>query len=136
MRNLRDFIINILEEEDKSAQKEADEKLKSEIKWDMWEAPGVKTNWLKDNFSYNKIQFIYSDTDKGIEICFLMGFVEDTWKMWVGKSGTISYSEDWSWDLHTNDLSTAIMNSLDIICSFIREVENDQHNYVAYYVHI
>lgn len=152
-KSLKEYVSSyksiLKEEEDKSAQKEADEKLKSAIKWDMWESPSVKTNWLKDNFSYNKIQFVYRDTDKGIEVCFLMGYTKNdneydnrdgelpySWKIWVGKVGAISYGEDWSWNLKTDDLSEAIMKSLDVICSFIREIESDKTNYVAYYVHI
>lgn len=149
MVSLKEYInkisnTQIKEEKDQSAQIEADKKLKAEIKWDIWEEPSVKVNWLKDNYSYNKIQFIYRDTDKGIEICFLMGYTKnentdklpESWKIWVGKLGSISYSEDWSWDLKTNDLNEAIMKSLDIIVDFIRTVESDNYNYVAYYIHI
>lgn len=149
MLSLKEYInkisnIQIKEETDQSAQIEADKKLKAEIKWDIWEEPSVKVNWLKDNYSYNKIQFIYRDTDKEIEICFLMGYtkndstdkLQESWKIWVGKLGSISYSEDWTWDLKTNDLNEAIMKSLDIIVDFIHTVESDKHNYVAYYIHI
>ena len=152
MISLYDYISNIntsrtgivREEADQSAQDTADKELRAAIKWDMWEEPSVKVNWLKDNYSYNKIQFIYRDTDKGIEICFLMGFTENdstdklpsSWKMWVGKTGAVSYGEEWSWDLKTEDLKEAIMKSLDVIVGFIRAVEGDKRNYVAYYVHI
>lgn len=150
MLSLSDYIYNInnnntvCEEEDQSAKDNADMELRAAIKWDMWEEPSVKVNWLKDNYSYNKIQFIYRNTDKGIEICFLMGFTENdstdvlpaSWKMWVGKTGAVSYAEDWSWDLKTDDLKEAIMKSLDVIVDFIRTVEGDKYNYVAYYVHM
>lgn len=152
MISLYDYIYNInaarpgivREEADQSAQDSADKELRAAIKWDMWEEPSVKVNWLKDNYSYNKIQFIYRDTDKGIEICFLMGFTENdgtdklpsSWKMWVGKTGAVSYGEEWSWDLKTEDLKEAVMKSLDVIVGFIRAVEGDKRNYVAYYVHI
>ena len=152
MISLYDYVSNIntasrgivREEADQSAQDSADKELRAAIKWDMWEEPSVKVNWLKDNYSYNKIQFIYRDTDKGIEICFLMGFTENdstdklpsSWKMWVGKTGAVSYGEEWSWDLKTEDLKEAVMKSLDVIVGFIRAVEGDKRNYVAYYVHI
>ena len=152
MISLYDYVYNInaarpgivREEADQSAQDSADKELRAAIKWDMWEEPSVKVNWLKDNYSYNKIQFIYRDTDKGIEICFLMGFTENdstdklpsSWKMWVGKTGAVSYGEEWSWDLKTEDLKEAVMKSLDVIVGFIRAVEGDKRNYVAYYVHI
>lgn len=152
MISLFDYVYNINtrkpdavhEEADQSAQEEADKELRAAVKWEMWEEPSVKVNWLKDNYYYNKIQFIYRDTDKGIEICFLMGFTENdsadklpsSWKMWVGKTGAVSYGEEWSWDLKTEDLKEAIMKSLDVIVDFIRTVEGDKHNYVAYYAHI
>lgn len=152
MTSLFDYVYNVnapgpdavREEADKSAEEEADKELRAAVKWEMWEEPSVKVNWLKDNYSYNKIQFIYRDTDKGIEICFLMGFTENdsygelpsSWKMWVGKTGAVSYGEEWSWDLKTEDLKEAIMKSLDVIVDFIHTVEGDKHNYVAYYVHI
>lgn len=152
MISLSDYIYNINtrkldavhEEADQSADAEADKELRAAIKWEMWEEPSVKVNWLKDNYSYNKIQFIYRDTGRDIEICFLMGFTENdstaklpsSWKMWVGKTGAVSYGEEWSWDLKTEDLKEAIMKSLDVIVDFIRTVEGDKHNYVAYYVHI
>lgn len=153
MLSLSDYIYNIKnnnthnivrEEADKSATDNADRELRAAIKWDMWEEPSVKVNWLKDNYSYNKIQFIYRDTDKNIEICFLMGFTENdstdklpsSWKIWVGKTGAVSYAEDWSWNLKTDDLKEAIMKSLDVIVDFIRTVEDDKRDYVAYYVHI
>lgn len=126
----------IAEEIDTTKNVERDKELRKSIKWDIWEEPGVRSNWLKDNYSYNKIQFTYEDTDKGIEMCFLMGFTAATWKMWVGKPGTVSYTDDWAWDLKTDDLRDAIMKSLDVIINFVHTVEADKNNYVAYYVHI
>lgn len=135
------------EETDTSKDSERAEELRRAIKWDIWEEPGVKVNWLKDNRSYNKIQFTYKDTDRGIEICFLMGFTDNdntdgsesmpaSWKMWVGKSGAVSYADDHAWDLKTENFTEAVMKSLDIIADFVRTVEDNKNDYVAYYVHI
>lgn len=135
----------IYEEEDTSKRKEDMKEIISNIKWDMWEESGVKTNWLKDNYTYNKIQYIYRDKKEGIEICFLLGYTDNrfagaksasSWKMWVGKVGAISYSEDWEWDLKTDQLNNAITKSCDIIADFVMKVKEDKDNYVAYYVHI
>lgn len=147
MKSLKDYILHLNEEVDTTKTAERDNELRRAIKWDMWEEPSVKVNWLKDNYSYNKIQFTYKDTDKGIEICFLMGFTDNdnadaegtlnaSWKIWVGKAGAVSYADDYTWDLKTDNLSDAIMKSLDTIIDFVHTVEDNKNDYVAYYVHI
>lgn len=111
-----------------------------DIKWDIWEEPSVRVSWLRDNYSYSKIEFTYKDTSAGVEICFLMGFTDDgekpSWKVWSGKTGAVSYSDDWSWDTETADFKDAIVKASDIASKFITDVYNDPDNYVAYYIHI
>lgn len=129
--NINDYVLkNINEEEDKS--KEYVEK--SDICFDIWQEVGVRTNWLKDNFSYNKIEYKFIDKKKGIEIDFLLGYRNGTWHLWIGKIGIINYELQPYVDLCTPIFSRAIILSLDKIQDFVKQVYTDKDNWVDYYI--
>ena len=69
-------------------------KERDDIKFTIWEAPDKKVKWLNNNTDYLKIEYQYKNKKLGIEIDFLLGFKENTWKLWIGKIGSISYDDD------------------------------------------
>ena len=56
---------------------------KDNIKFTIWEAPDKKVKWLNNNKDYQKIEYKYKDKKLGIEIHFLLGFKDNTWKLWI-----------------------------------------------------
>ena len=119
----------IKEEEDKKTTQ------RGNIKYTIWISPEKKVNWLKDNEQYQKIEYKHEDKSKRIFIDFLLGYVveEDTWKLWIGKIGSLSYDDDPYCDLETNKFAEAIVLSLDKTEEFLQEVEDDPQNWVQYY---
>ena len=61
---------------------------------------------------------------------------EKTWKLWIGKIGSLSYDDDPYCDLETDKFSEAIVKSLDKTQDFIADVEEDPQNWVQYYKNI
>ena len=41
---------------------------RTDIMFNIWEEPDKKVNWIKDNFSYTKIEYQYISDDGNIEI--------------------------------------------------------------------
>ena len=130
MKDLKSYIIEAEESEDKEKTTE-----RGNIKYVIWKAPDQKVNWLKDNEDFLKIEYKHIDKEKHIEIDFLLGYVseEDTWKLWIGKIGALSYDDDPYCDFETNKFAEAIVMSLDKTQEFLREVEDDPQNWVQYY---
>lgn len=124
---IKESIIN--EEGDKKTTQ------RGNIKYTIWISPEKKVNWLNDNEQYQKIEYKHEDKSKNIFIDFLLGYVkeEDTWKLWIGKIGSLSYDDDPYCDLETNKFAEAIMASLDKTEEFLKEVEDDPQNWVQYY---
>ena len=120
----------ITAEEDKEKTTE-----RGNIKYVIWLAPDKKVNWLKDNEQYQKIEYKHEDKKKNIFIDFLLGYVDEekTWKLWIGKIGSLSYDDDPYCDLETDKFSEAIVKSLDKTQEFIADVEEDPQNWVQYY---
>ena len=140
MKNLKDYIIKhinnaILEEVDHSKPTEAPVP-RQDIMFNIWETPNKKVNWLKDNFSYTKIEYQYISDDKNIEIDFLLGFKLGSWRLWIGKIGALSYDDESYCDLKCVKLQDAIKISIDKIEEIIQKVKDDPQNYVMYYIHI
>ena len=131
MKDLRTYIIEAEEIEDKEESQEKN--IRADIKFTIWEAPDKKVLELNDNNDYQKIEYKYLDKEKGIEIDFLLGLLEDNWQLWVGKLGSCSYDDDPYFNFNTDNFKKAIVMSLDKIEEFIEKVNEDPQNYVQYY---
>lgn len=105
-----------------------------DIKFDIWAEPKHKVTWIKNNEAYQKIEYKYIDKKKSIEIDFLLGFTGKSWKLWVGKIGGVSYDDDYYKDLETESFDDAILNGVEIIREFIKEVKTDKENWIQFYV--
>ena len=131
MKDLRTYIIEA--EINPDDQEKTTER--GNIKYIIWIEPEKKANWLKDGEKYQKIEYKHEDKKKNIFIDFLLGFVEEenTWKLWIGKIGALSYEDDPYCDLKTEKFAEAIVKSLDQTQKFIADVEDDPQNWVQYY---
>lgn len=116
---------------------ENDDKLtrRANIKFTIWEEPDKKVNWIKDNNKYQKIEYKHEDKTKKMFIDFLLGFDKEhnTWKLWVGKIGGVTYDDDPLCDLKTDDFSKAIITALDKTEEYIDKVEKDPSDWIQYY---
>ena len=109
-------------------------KEKDDIKFTIWEAPDKKVKWLNNNTDYLKIEYQYKNKKLGIEIDFLLGFKENTWKLWIGKIGSISYDDDPWINLDCDNFKDAILKCLDYTEEFIEDVKNNKCNWVQFYI--
>ena len=135
MKNLK---LYIKESEEKEKDKEKDKEKITErgnIKYTIWESPDKKVTWLEEGENYLKIEYKYINKEKNIEIDFLLGFVNDekTWKLWIGKIGSLSYDDDPYCDLETPKFAEAIVKSLDKTQEFLDEVKKEPENWIQYY---
>ncbi len=116
---------------------ENDDKLtrRANIKFTIWEEPDKKVNWIKDNNKYQKIEYKHEDKTKKMFIDFLLGFDKEhnTWKLWVGKIGGVTYDDDPLCDLKTDDFAKAIITALDKTEEYIDKVEKDPSDWIQYY---
>ena len=144
MKSLKDYIykniINndiLIVSEEKDTTKQTEPPVpRTDIMFDIWEEPNKKVNWIKDNFSYTKIEYQYISKDGNIEMDFLLGFKSGSWRLWVGKIGAVDYSDESYCDLKCVKLQDAIMNAIDKIEELVKKVKNDPKNYVMYYINI
>lgn len=133
MKTLKDYIIeandNNSEEQDESVNRRKD------IMFTIWEEPDKKVKWLKDNEKYQKIEYKHEDKSRKMSMSFLLGYDKenDTWKLWVGKIGAITYDDDPLCSLETNKFSQAIIKGLDKIEEYIKKVEDDPSDWIQYY---
>lgn len=133
MKTLKDYIIeandNNSEEQDESVNRRKD------IMFTIWKEPDKKVKWLKDNEKYQKIEYKYEDKSRKMSMSFLLGYDKenDTWKLWVGKIGAITYDDDPLCSLETNKFSQAIIKGLDKIEEYIKKVEDDPSDWIQYY---
>ena len=109
-------------------------KERDDIKFTIWEAPDKKVKWLNNNTDYLKIEYQYKNKKLGIEIDFLLGFKENTWKLWIGKIGSISYDDDPWVNLDCDNFKDAILKCLDYTEEFIEDVKNNKCNWVQFYI--
>ena len=136
MKTLKDYIIeandNNSEEQDESVNRRKD------IMFTIWKEPDKKVKWLKDNEKYQKIEYKHEDKSRKMSMSFLLGYDKenDTWKLWVGKIGAITYDDDPLCSLETNKFSQAIIKGLDKIEEYIKKVEDDPSDWIQYYKHI
>lgn len=103
------------------------------IKFTIWEEPKKKVNWIDDNNKYQKIEYQYRDKEKNIDIDFLLGFQNNSWKLWIGKIGAITYDDDPWCDFKTNKFAEGIVAALDKVEEFIDDVEENPDNWVQFY---
>ena len=140
MKSFKDYILEA--EEDNESVENTDEKNSDEkttqrgnIKFTIWKEPDKKVTWLNGNEPYQKIEYKYEDKDKHISIHFLLGYVKekDTWELWIGKIGAISYDDDPYCDLKCDEFSSAIIAALEKVEEFIKEVKDNPENWIQYY---
>ena len=107
---MKDLKTYILEAEVESEDNEEKTTERGNIKYTIWLEPKKKVKWLEEGQKFQKIEYQHRDKDKGIYIDFLLGYIESekTWKLWIGKIGSLSYDDDPYCDLETEtfDLST------------------------------
>lgn len=122
----------------KGAEEDEKNKLKSDVKFTIWTSTDEKTTSLKKGEKYLKIEYIYKDKKKGIIIDFLIGkdMKNKKWSLFAGKQGAVSYDDDALKDLKADNLKDAILNAIDEVVDFIKEVEDDKDNWVQFYINI
>lgn len=118
-------------EEDKKQSTE-----RGNIKFTIWESPDKKVRWLDNNENYQKIEYKYEDKDEGLSIDFLLGYKDDSWRLWIGKIGSASYDDDPYCDFETKKFSEAIVAALDKVEEFLQKVKDEPDNYVQFYVNL
>lgn len=120
----------------KGAEDDEKNKLKSDVKFTIWTSTDEKTTSLKKGEKYLKIEYIYKDKKKGIIIDFLIGkdMKNKKWSLFAGKQGAVSYDDDALKDLKADNLKDAILNAIDEVIDFIKEVEDDKDNWVQFYI--
>lgn len=126
MRNLRDYLLE--EKDDVTASTE-----RGDIKFTIWKAPDKKVRWLNDNESYLKIEYKLEDKDAGLNIDFLLGYKEDSWKLWIGKIGSCSYDDDPYCSFNTKKFAEGIVKALDKVEEFVAKVKDEPENYIQFY---
>lgn len=109
---------------------------RGKIKFTIWEEPDKKVKWLDNNEDYQKIEYKLEDKEKGLSIDFLLGFKDDSWKLWIGKIGSCSYDDDPYCSFNTKSFAEGIVAALDKVEEFLEMVEKDPQNYVQYYINL
>lgn len=107
--------------------------MKANVKFIIWDEFGNKLDY-SDDPKYQKIEYKFVDKIKNIEIDFLLGKTEKTWKLWVGKIGAVHYSDRPYKDLKKSNFKDALLKAIDIVVDFIDKVKKDNYNYIQYYV--
>lgn len=132
MKKLSNFL---LEEQDTTKDPKMD--LIPDIKWTIWDSNQKRIYDVNAvNQNYNKIEYLYIDKKKNIKIQFLMGLLDNTWHIWVGKIGGTYYSDEPYCDLKTGNFKLAVIKSLDKVATFVLNVKNNPDNYQNYYLYI
>jgi len=132
---MKDLKIYIKEAEETEADEQAKLNRRGNIKFTIWEEPDKKVKWLKTNDKYQKIEYKHEDKTKQMFIDFLLGFDKEhnTWKLWVGKIGGVTYDDDPLCDLKTDNFAKAIVTALDEVEEYIDKVEQDPSDWIQYY---
>ena len=129
MKSLKDYIKE--EKQDITASVS-----RGDIKFTIWKSPDQKVRWLHDNESYLKIEYKLEDKEDGLSIDFLLGFQDDSWKLWIGKIGSCSYDDDPYCSFNTSKFAEGIVSALDKVEEFVKKVKDDPEDYVQYYKNI
>ena len=126
MKSLKEYILE--EKNDITASTS-----RGDIKFTIWKAPDKKVKWLNDNESYQKIEYKLEDKEEGLHIDFLLGFKDGSWKIWIGKIGSLSYDDDPYSSFNTKKFSEAIVAALDKVEEFVTKVKDDPDSYIQFY---
>lgn len=118
-----------------SAKEDEENKKRSDIKFKIFTAPDKMVDDLKKGEKYLKIEYVYTDKKKGIQIDFLIGRKneEKDWNLYIGKIGSTSYDDDPYKSLETKDLTKAINNAVDEAMNLIKEVEENRDGWLQFY---
>lgn len=128
MKSLKDYILEEKDDITSGIQR-------GDIKFTIWKSPDEKVTTLNDNEHYQKIEYKLEDKEEGLSIDFLLGYQDDSWKLWIGKIGSCSYDDDPYCSFDTDNFKKAIIACLDKVEEFIEKVKDDKENYVQFYVH-
>ena len=131
MKDLKTYLLGSYEAEDEPNLDAAD--AGSDADNSSEEKPDKKVTWLTNNEKFQKIEYKYEDKEKDIYIDFLLGFQDNSWKLWIGKIGAISYDDDPWCDFRTSSFKKAILAALDKVVEFIDDVEEDPQNWIQFY---
>lgn len=130
MKSLSQYIREASEENEEDKEKTT---RRGNIKFTIWEEPDKKVNWLNNNQKYQKIEYKYENKDDQCFIDFLLGFKNESWRLWVGKIGSVSYDDDPYCDFETAKFTEAIVAALDKVEEFLDKVKEEPENYVQFY---
>ena len=130
MKSLSQYIKEASEENEEDKEKTT---RRGNIKFTIWEEPDKKVNWLDNNQKYQKIEYKYENKDDQCFIDFLLGFKNESWRLWIGKIGSISYDDDPYCDFETTNFAEAIVAALDKVEEFLDKVKEEPENYVQFY---
>ena len=128
MKSLKDYILEEKDDITSGIQR-------GDIKFTIWKSPDEKVTTLADNEHYQKIEYKLEDKEEGLSIDFLLGYQDDSWKLWIGKIGSCSYDDDPYCSFYTDNFKKAIVACLDKVEEFIAKVKDDKDNYVQFYAH-
>lgn len=130
MKSLSQYIKEASEEKEEDKEKIT---RRGNIKFTIWEEPDKKVNWLDNNQKYQKIEYKYENKDDQCFIDFLLGFKNESWRLWIGKIGSVSYDDDPYCDFETTNFAEAIVAALDKVEEFLDKVKEEPENYVQFY---
>lgn len=106
---------------------------RGDIKFTIWKAPDKKVKWLNDNEDYLKIEYKLEDKKEGMFIDFLLGYQDDSWKLWIGKIGSCSYDDDPYCSFETKKFAEGIVAALDKVEEFVSKVKEEPESYIQFY---
>lgn len=124
-----------LDDKKKEEKKKEDEPpvKKKDIKFTIWKSPDKKVRWIEDNDAYLKIEYKYINELEQIFIDFLLGFKDDSWKLWAGKMGSVSYDDDPYCSFETEKFADAIIKAIDKVMEVVQKVFDEPLNYIQFY---
>ena len=64
----------------------------------------------------------------------MLGFKDNTWKLWIGKIGAVSYDDDPWVNLDCDNFKDAILKCLDYTEKFIKDVKENKDNWIQFYI--
>ena len=102
----------------------------------IWETPEKKVTKLSSNTAYQKIECKYAekpDDPYTLQISFLLGFKNDYWKLWAGKPGVVTYSDDPYCNLKEVEFSPALLKALDKCEELIDDIKDHPSNWPQFY---
>ena len=65
-----------------------------------------------------RIEYKLEDREKNLYIDFLLGFKDGSWRLWIGKIGSVTYDDDPYCNFETDDFKYAIVDALDKVEEF------------------